>query len=388
MNRLHSFFYLIVIFAMGLSACKTTPEMAETTDESTPESQEDDVIVSREQFESGGMVLGEITDYAFPDKIQVNGYIDVPPSNLAKLSVFMEGYVDKIDLLEGDRVQKGQFLLSMVNPAFIQLQQEYLETREQRHYLKSEYERQQTLASENIASQKNFLKAESEYKTLEARFAGLTEKLKLLNIDPEKIQPENLTSRVNIYAPIPGNISDIFVSKGQFVAASDIVLEITNVDHIHVELQVFEKDILRVKENQEIIFQIPGAGSETFEATVHRVGRAIHGEKRTVPVHGHLKDEQHTLVTGMFVEAEIIVAEKNASAIPVEALIEEEDKYFILTTRSTGESEMVFSKKEVSIGIITEQWAEIQNPEIVTPGEKILIKGAFYLSGGGGGHEH
>ncbi|MEZ4775952.1 MAG: efflux RND transporter periplasmic adaptor subunit [Bacteroidia bacterium] len=383
MNRIYKFILLSALGSSFFPSCKTAqqqPDAAEDVVITIPENK-NLLSVSREQFSTSGMTLGELTTYDFPQAIQANGYIDVPPSNLAKLSVFMEGYVEKIDLLEGDRVQKGQVLMTLVNPAYIQLQQEYLEVREQRKYLRSEYERQQTLSSENIASQKNFLKAESDYKTLEATFSGLGEKLKMLNIDPEKIQPDNMTSRVNLYAPISGSITGIYVNKGQFVAASDIVLEITNVDHIHVELQVFEKDILQVKEEQEIIFRIPGAGKETYEATVHRVGRAIHDEKRTVPVHGHLKEEKHNLVTGMFVEADIIVSNKTAAALPAKAVIEDEGRYYILTTRDAAGSDMSFTKKEITVGIVTESWIEIQNPKIISPGEKVLVNGVFALSG-------
>lgn len=390
---MHRIYYFIILSALGgllFSACKTAqnqPDAAEDVVTAMPQN-EHQINVSHDQFSTSGMTLGELTTYDFPQTIQANGYIDVPPGNLARLSVYEAGYVETINLLEGDRVQKGQMLMSLVNPAYIQLQQEYLEVREQRKYLRSEYERQQTLSSENIASQKNFLKAESDYKTLEATFSGLGEKLKMLNIDPGKIEPGNMTSRVNLYAPISGSITGIYVNKGQFVAASDIVLEITNVDHIHVELQVFEKDILQVKEEQEIIFRIPGAGKESYEATVHRVGRAIHDEKRTVPVHGHLKEEKHNLVTGMFVEADIIVSNKPAAALPAKAVIEEEGRYYILTTKDSEGGNMGFTKKEISVGIISETWIEILNPKIILTGEKVLVNGTFALSGSSSSHEH
>lgn len=47
-------------------------------------------------------------------------------------------------------------MLTIENPDFITMQQDYLETAEQLTYLKSEYERQQTLVAEKITSQKNF----------------------------------------------------------------------------------------------------------------------------------------------------------------------------------------------------------------------------------------
>ena len=39
------------------------------------------------------------------------------------------GFVDRTDLLQGSRVRKGQVLAVIRNPDFVQLQQDYLETR-------------------------------------------------------------------------------------------------------------------------------------------------------------------------------------------------------------------------------------------------------------------
>ena len=64
----------------------------------------------------------------------------------------------------GDKVTKGQALLTLQNTEFLDIQKEYLEVAEQINYLKSEYERQKTLYDEKISSQKNYLKAESDYR--------------------------------------------------------------------------------------------------------------------------------------------------------------------------------------------------------------------------------
>jgi cobalt-zinc-cadmium efflux system membrane fusion protein len=54
-------------------------------------------------------------------------------------------------LLVGDKVRKGQALLTLENTNF-RYSKEYLEVAEQIKYLKSEYERQKTLYDENYFS--------------------------------------------------------------------------------------------------------------------------------------------------------------------------------------------------------------------------------------------
>ena len=85
--------------------------------------------------------------------------IDVPPENRASVTAFMGGFVKKTPLLVGDRVKKGQLLVVLENQEFVQMQQDYLEVFNQLDYLKAEFERNQTLFKEKIASQKNFLQA-------------------------------------------------------------------------------------------------------------------------------------------------------------------------------------------------------------------------------------
>ena len=66
-------------------------------------------------------------------------------------------------------------------------------------------------------------------------------------------------------------------------------MEIIDNSHIHLELSVFEKDILKIKKEQEINFKIPDASSNVFKAEVHLIGTALE-ENRTIKVHAHLED--------------------------------------------------------------------------------------------------
>jgi cobalt-zinc-cadmium efflux system membrane fusion protein len=114
---------------------------------------------------------------------------------------------------------------------------------------------------------------------------------------------------------------------GMFASPADVILEIVQTDHLHLELNVFEKDILQVKEGQKINFKVPQASKENFGAEVHLVGKSIEGNDRTINVHGHLDESvKQKLLTGMFVEAEIVTNSKKALSVPIDAIIEEDGK--------------------------------------------------------------
>ena len=107
------------------------------------------IAVTKNQFEKGEMRLGSIENKAFLETIETNGSIDVPPEKKAIVNATMGGYIMSTPLLVGDQVKKGQLLVTIENPEFITLQQEYLEAKEQLTYLKSEYERQILMKKEN-----------------------------------------------------------------------------------------------------------------------------------------------------------------------------------------------------------------------------------------------
>ncbi len=372
-----SLFGLLALASCGGSASSLTEEAA--APDSAPS---DEVTVSRAQFESSGMQLGTPTLHTFTDRVEANGYLDVPPQNMAEVSTYEAGYIHQIDLLVGDPVKKGQFLVSLISPEYVQLQQDYLDTKEQLVYLKAEYERQQTLSEEKIASQKNFLKAQSDYRSAVARAQGMKKRLELLNINPARVEAGDFTTTINMYAPITGKITNIHATLGSFISPSDVILEIINRDHEHLELQVFEQDILKLKEEQSIEFRVPNADNKTFRAEIHRVGQSVDPEKRTVTVHADLLEENPRFVTGMYVEAQILTDTVRAPALPESAIVQDQEQSYLLTLIQQSDSAYVFKKQRVKTGRTADGQVELLNPQLLKPEDVVLVSGAFALIGG------
>ena len=332
------------------------------------------------QFKSSAMEIARPTEQYFDVVVKASGKIDVPPQNRAKVNTFMGGYVKSTTLLVGNKVTKGQALLTLQSTEFLDIQKEYLEVAEQLNFLKSEYDRQKTLYDEKITSQKNYLKAESEYKRAKASHQSLRAKLLLLNINPRNVEKGNLTTIITIFSPITGDIVIMNANVGMYVAPSDVILEIVDTNHMHLELAVFEKDILNVKIGQKIYFKVTEASKDVFNAAVHLVGKSIEGNDRTINIHGHLDDAiKQKLLTGMFVEAEIIIDSKKSLAIPSEALITENNKNFVLLLENEKNG-YSFKKVSILVGEKSEKFVEILPNTIIDASSRILTKGVFDLA--------
>jgi cobalt-zinc-cadmium efflux system membrane fusion protein len=370
----------IIVLIASFYGCANSEKENNKVDENGTSTVRDltKIVISKEQFEQTGMQLGRLEDHSFSTIVKTTGMVDVPPQNKAIVSAFSGGYIKTTPLLIGDKIKKGQALLTIENPDFITFQRDYLETAEHLTYLKSEYERQKTLVAEKITSQKNFLKAESEYKKALALYNATRKKLTMLNISPSAAERGNITSVATLYAPISGSITKVNVTKGMYVSPADRIMEIIDADHIHLELNIFEKDVMKVKKSQQILFKIPEASTEIFKAEVHLVGTSIDQTNRTVKVHGHLEnDSKHNFAIGMFVEASIITDNSSTKALPEEAVVSVEGTNYVLVSATNNNS--IFKLKEVTIGKTYEGFIEILNTEAFGSDAEFLTKGAFNL---------
>ncbi len=378
----------IVILSVALTqfSCKDKQAKSEQTKIEKEEKVDDRIFVSKVQFKHSKMALGSIEEKPFPVTVRTSGMIDVPPENRTVVNATMGGYIKTTPLLIGDKVRKGQVLVTIENPDFVNIQQEYMEVKGQLTYLKSEYERQKTMVAENITSQKSYLKAESTYKTAKARLNGLRKQLQMLNISPSNVEAGNISSIVTIYAPIAGSITRVNVTKGTYVSPADAILEIINNEHLHLELSVFEKDIMKLKKGQKINFKIPESSTEIYKAEVHLIGTAIE-ENRTIKVHGHIEDEkQANFLTGMFIEAEIITESTFVLALPETAIANVDDISFALVLDETTNEGYFFKQIEINTGNTVAEYIELLDLDTLKLDTIFLTNGTFNLVGESSGH--
>lgn len=364
---------------MGILSCSGEAPAEDGGEEATGASEL--ILVTSNQFEIGDMLLGGFDTVSFSNKIETTGLMDVPPENKSTVSAYFGGYVKEIKLIPGQYVKKGDALFKLENPDYIQIQQDFLETKSQLVYLKADYERQLALSNENVSSQKTFLKAQSDYEVMEATYESLKKKLELMNISPASITPTNLRSTIVVNSPISGYVTSVDASSGMFLNPSDKAVTIMNTDHIHLELAIFEKDLMHVKIDQAVSFTIQN-NPTVYEAKVYLINHAIDSEKRTVQVHCHLKDEALTplFTPGMFAEATVITEEIKGLGLPESAVVNREDRnYILIKVNGTNADEYQFEQREVIVGDRQNGYIQILNIADFPADAQILVNGAFNL---------
>ncbi len=364
----------VLVVTLFLTSCGSIKEeMAEDTHH---DEKVNTVELTDEQYKIVGVGLGNIEMKSLSGAIKVNGMLDVPPQNLVSISAPMGGILKSTELLQGLKVKKGEVIAVMQNADYIQLQQDYLDTKSQLEYLEAEYKRQEELAKENVNSQKTLLQSKTQYQSMMAKVGGLKAKLSLLGINTSQIETGNFQNTITLYAPISGYVTQVNVNIGMFVNPTDVMFKIVDTEHLHAELTVFEKDVPKLKIGQKVRFTLANESVERI-ATVYLIGREIQ-EDRTVRIHCHLDKEDDQLLPGMYLKAYVEAGTQSVPALPNEAIVTFEGNNYIFESVSSDEKGTHhFKMIQVITGVSELGYTEVQLPKGINTESSMVIKGAY-----------
>ncbi|MEO6135294.1 MAG: efflux RND transporter periplasmic adaptor subunit [Ginsengibacter sp.] len=378
MNTTIKILFSIFLFA-SIAACnnKKTEEKTVTEPQVT---NSDEVSLTSDQYKVAAIELGNIEMRNLSSVIKVNGVIDVEPQSVVSISAPLGGFVKSAGLLLGQAVHKGQLMAVIENVEFIDIQQDYLETKSRLVFLSQELERQKELRKEEVNATKTLQQVSSEYNMQNAKLSGLVQKLSLIGIGTKSLNAGRISKTSNLYSPINGYVTESNVNRGKYVQPSDVLFELTNKNDMHLALYVFEKDVRKINPGQSIRFALASETDYKREAKVFLIGKAAEKDG-TMPVHAHLAVlNDAALFPGMYVKALIETQSENIPALPTEAIIQSEGKSYIFIETDSAQNKTIFKMIPVIKGIEEEGFVAVTLPEgFNISSNKIVLKGAYAL---------
>lgn len=364
----------IVFLSVMLASCGSKVE--EEKKEEHHEDPANTVELTNEQYKVANISLGNIEMKALSGAIKVNGMLDVPPQNLVSVSAPMGGFLKSTELLQGLKVKKGEVIAVIQNADFIQIQQDYVDSKSQLEFLEAEFKRQEELAKENVNSQKTLLQSKTQYQSMMAKVSGLKAKLSLLGISPTQVESGNFQNSITLYAPISGYVTQVNVNIGMFVNPTDVMFKIVDTEHLHAELTVFEKDVPKLKIGQKVRFTLANETTERT-ATVYLIGREIR-EDRTVRIHCHLDKEDMELLPGMYLKAYVEAGTQTVAALPDKSIVNFEGKdYTFINITSDKKGTHHFKMIPVIKGVSELNYTEVQLPKDISNESSFVVNGAY-----------
>ncbi|MBS1488220.1 MAG: efflux RND transporter periplasmic adaptor subunit [Bacteroidetes bacterium] len=349
------------------------------SDESSPGgvvSAEKEIALTDEQYKSISIELGDTEVRSLSETIKANGMLDVPPQNLVSISAPLGGFVKSTELLQGMHVKKGQVIAVLEHPSYIQLQQDYLDSKSLLEYQETEYHRQEELAKESVNALKSLQLIKANYFSTKAKVEGLKAQLKLVNINPAEIENGEIKSSINIVSPISGFVSQVNVNLGMHVVPTDVMFKIVDTEHVHAELQVFEKDIPKLKIGQVARILLTNETKERL-AKVYLIGKEITAE-RTVRVHCHFDDEDQNLIPGTYFSALIETSGTKVNTLPVSAIVHFEGKNFVFIEKNAAPHQYQLCEINSNATDNGYMSVEFKQPANYLKG-KIVVKGSYDL---------
>ncbi len=365
----------IFIFLLSVVLLTSCGNKTEETN-SSQETIETTVDLTEAQYKSAGIELGKLEKKEISSVLKLNGKIDVPPQNMVSVSTPFGGFLKSTKLLPGMHVKKGEIIANMEDQQYIQLQQEYLTIKSKLNFAENEYNRQKELNQSKASSDKVFQQTEMEYKTQKISLSALSEKLRLININPETLNESNLSRSINVYSSIDGFVSKVNVNIGKYVNPSDVLFELINPEDIHLNLTVFEKDLDKLSIGQKLLAYNNNQPDKKHPCEIILISQDLSAD-RGAEVHCHFEDYDKTLLPGMYMNAEVETTQPNATAINDEAIVSHEGKDFIFISKNKLQFELVEIKKGGSENGFTEvislDGKDFSNFNIVTKGAYSLL---------------
>lgn len=364
---------IIVIFGIFFLVACGSKKSTEDTTQKPPAIEGDIVVLTDAQMAMAKIELGKVERRSISSVIKLNGKIDVPPQNLISVSMPLGGYLKSTKLLPGMHINKGELIAIMEDQQYIQIQQDYLITKNKLEFAKAEYIRQKELNASKATSDKLFQQSEMEYKSLLITLSALDAKLKLININTQKLTENTIANNVKIYSQISGFVSKVNVNIGKYVNPTDVLFELINPSDFHLNLKVFEKDIDKLSIRQKLMAYTNNFPDKKYDCEIILISRDISPE-RTVDVHCHFEKYDKNLLPGMYMNADVEVKTNNTFSISEDAIVNFEGLDYVFVAKDKLQFQMV----KVEVGSKENGFIEVKNNRVFLD-KQIVINGAYTL---------
>lgn len=293
----------------------------------------------------------EMIPQTFTHFIEVQAKVDGDED--VTLSAEMPGTVTAVLVKAGDKVSKGQVLITLEDRA---IRQQADAMKSQMEMAVTMYNRQKNLWDQKIGSEVQFIQAKTQKEAAEKQYSSMQEQWDMTRIK----------------SPINGTVDFISTKIGSAVAPGFPTIRVVNLTNLKVKAEVAESYISKVKSGCDAVIYFPDLNKEV-KTKLSYSGQAINSLNRTFNVEVRLtpKDgEFHPNQVAVLKIADYTAT--NVYVVPVGAVQKSTDGEFVYVAgNENGKS--VAKRKTVTSGMTYNGFAEIKSG--IVPGDKVITIG-------------
>jgi cobalt-zinc-cadmium efflux system membrane fusion protein len=230
-----------------------------------------------EEFATRHLVAAaKVSESTLSPTIQVMGTVRYDVRRFAAVGARAAGRVRRVVKILGDAVKPGELLADIESVDLGKAQAAAESLRAKESAAETNLEREEQLAQAKVTAMREAEAAKAEHQALRAERRAAEKAVAAFGA--------KLDSEVGILplrSPIAGRVVMAKASRGQTVEPSDTLFEVADLATVWVELMVFERDLDRVREGDEVEILPAAAHKETVHGTLAHVGVLVDPSSRS-----------------------------------------------------------------------------------------------------------
>jgi membrane fusion protein, heavy metal efflux system len=314
------------------------------------------------------------------DTLTLAAHVVADQDKEARVGTLVPGRVQRVLVKAGDRVAKGDVLMTIEGLDVGGIMAGYLKAKAGLEYAKAAFDRQKQLYEENVGSQRSFLEAQAEYEKALAEFRAEDRRIHSVGLSHDMIAKDNgeehAPGTLPVLAPIDGIVGERHVVVGQFVDASVTAFVIMNTQSVWVDAQAYERDLALIAHGMGAVFVADGRPQVPYTGRITFIGMIVDPQTRTITVRGDFHNPGLVLKPQMFGTLRIALPGRTDGLIvPQESVIKDDEKQYVFVRRS----DTTFERRSVVTGVTAGESIEVRTG--LQAGDQVVSKGSFYLKG-------
>jgi len=176
-------------------------------------------------------------------------------------------------------------------------------------------------------------------------------------------------ANAEVKSPISGIITRYYTDIGGSVSPQLPIFNVADMNEVKVIVNVIEKDITRIRHNQQAAVYVDAYPNRKFMGTVDTINQALDRVTRTIEVRVAVDNPLHMLKPGMFARVELLIGSKvGVVAVPVESVLGGENNRYVFIVENNRAI-----RKTIITGISNENLIEVAKG--LNEGDKIVTAG-------------
>ncbi len=346
------------------------------------------LVLSASARDAIEVMTEEVLQGPLASHLSAFGTLTVPWNNHALVGPLMEGRVESVFFVAGDKVQTGQVVAQIASPQIEQLQNEIRDlvagVNLDQQLLQGVQEASKSgaiPAAKILELQTSLFQNQTALKIAKAKWLGLG--LDLSSFERILAEPSVYQSvRLGITSPISGTVLHNDLTVGKVVNPKEHVLEIIDLSTLWLRIEVLEKDVSKVSQGDPVEFLPTSAPGRSITGTIRILEKVL--DPRTHVATGWVDVQNDSsspdeLLPGM--TGRVRIGKTSASPklqVPNSAVIRDGAERFVLVEQERTEKASLFRKIPIAIGILGNRHAEVTRGELV-PGDRVLTQGSRQL---------